>query len=81
MELLQAVTRARGQAKQRLVAVIQRQAPRDWKAAAWILERSFRDEYGKSWRGEPKDPLQPPATAPEMNYHYRFHPEPNGNGL
>jgi hypothetical protein len=61
-EFSQSVMRARGKAKQRLVAIIVRQAPRDWKAAAWILERGFRDEYGKAWRGEPD--LQPGPGEP-----------------
>ena len=33
----------------------------DWRAAAWILERSYREEYGKSWADEH------PAQRTELN--------------
>src|SRR5258707_357246 len=34
-------SRARGKAKQRLVRTIVKQAPNDWKAAAWILSHCW----------------------------------------
>jgi transposase len=75
VEFSQSVRRARAKAKQRLVAIIQRQAPRDWKSAAWLLERGFRAEYGKSWcddsqGGHGRDPVQ--TAAPIINVIYRF---------
>src|SRR5437868_33069 len=47
-----AVFRARGIAKTGLVAVIRKAAPDDWRAAAWILERSWPDEYARTERVE-----------------------------
>ena len=43
---------ARGFAKTSLVAVIRKAAPDDWRAAAWILERSWPDEYARTERIE-----------------------------
>src|SRR5438552_2368898 len=47
-----AVYRARAKAKAKLVRVITNQAPHDWRAAAWILERSWPDEYARTERVE-----------------------------
>ncbi len=35
-----------------LIDKIKAAAVEDWRAAAWILERSYREEYGKSWADE-----------------------------
>jgi type II secretory pathway component PulJ len=51
-----AVHRARAKAKEKLVRVIVKQAPRDWRAAAFILERSWPNEYARTERiGEQAD--------------------------
>ena len=42
-----AVHRARAKAKMKLVRVIIDQAPDDWGAAAWALERSYPKEYAR----------------------------------
>jgi len=42
-----AVHRARARAKAKLVRVIVKQAPRDWRAAAFLLERSWPKEYAR----------------------------------
>ena len=42
----------RAKAKAKLVRVITNQAPHDWRAAAWILERSWPDEYARTERVE-----------------------------
>jgi hypothetical protein len=47
-----AVFRARGIAKTKLIAVIREAALNDWRAAAWILERSWPDEYARTERVE-----------------------------
>jgi hypothetical protein len=47
-----AVNRARAKAKAKLVRVITKQAPRDWRAAAFILERSWPNEYARTERVE-----------------------------
>lgn len=49
LQFSQAVTRANARARVNLLARIQQSAKDgDWRAAAWILERRFRDEYGQS---------------------------------
>jgi hypothetical protein len=54
--------RARAKAKQKLTDIILKAAPDDWKAAAWLLEKLYPNEYGKAWRGEPD--LQPGPGEP-----------------
>ncbi len=48
----QAIAHARAKARQSLIKVVKEAAITDWRAAAWILERSYREEYGKSWADE-----------------------------
>ena len=45
-------SRARGKAKQRLVKTIVKQAPNDWKAAAWILSHCWPQEFSELVRNE-----------------------------
>jgi hypothetical protein len=51
----EAVSRARGRAKTKLVKVLVDAAPLDWRSAAWLLERGWPNEYGRTWR-EPTTP-------------------------
>ena len=53
-DLFVAVSRARAEAKRRLVARIVAAAEKDWKAAAWTLEKLFPAEYGVKAEVEPK---------------------------
>ncbi len=46
-ELLQAVARAEAACQLHLVALLQRHARNDWRAAAWLLERRWPDEWGQ----------------------------------
>jgi transposase len=46
-EFREAVHRAREEATTRLLRPIERQAPTDWRAAAWILERTRPDRFGR----------------------------------
>ena len=39
--------RARAEAALKLLLIIQRAAHTDWRAAAWILERRFPEDFGK----------------------------------
>ena len=47
MEFFDAVSRAKADSALRLVSQITLQAPTDWRAAAFLLERRFPDDYGK----------------------------------
>ena len=47
MEFFDTVSRARADSAMRLVSQITLQAPTDWRAAAFLLERRFPDDYGK----------------------------------
>ncbi len=57
------VTRARDQLKPKLVGFISNSATKDWRAAAWLLERYFRDEFGKTVTLEGGDPEKPVPIA------------------
>ena len=46
-EFYEAVERAKADSALRLVSQITLQAPADWRAAAFILERRFPDDYGR----------------------------------
>jgi hypothetical protein len=46
----QAVNRARARGKEKLVRLITDAAQSDWRAAAFLLERGWPNEYGKAWR-------------------------------
>ena len=45
--LFNAVERAKADSALRLISQITLQAPTDWRAAAFILERRFPDDYGR----------------------------------
>lgn len=59
-EFSEALTRAKGGSALRLVSIIQQQAPTDWRAAAWILERRFPRDFGRrmALTGEDGGPIQ-----------------------
>jgi hypothetical protein len=42
-----ATTRARAQSESQMIDVVMRSAPGDWRAAAWYLEHSHAERYGK----------------------------------
>ena len=46
-EFCDTVSRAKADSALRLVSQIMLQAPTDWRAAAFLLERRFPDDYGK----------------------------------
>lgn len=50
------VQRAEDEAEQILLATIQAQAPQDWKAAAWILERRRPQQWARTQRTELSGP-------------------------
>ncbi len=65
-EFSDALTRAKGESALRLIAIINRAAPVDWRAAAWILERRFPKDYGKEVleiTGEDGGPVQVEVAA------------------
>ena len=55
MEFFDAVERAKSDSALRLVSQITLQAPTDWRAAAFILERRFPDDYGRRTEVTGKD--------------------------
>lgn len=50
------VREAEAEATQRLFALIEAAAPKNWKAAAWMLERRYPDLFGKDVK-PPSRPL------------------------
>ena len=54
-EFCDAVSRAKADSALRLVSQITLQAPMDWRAAAFMLERRFPDDYGKRTEVTGKD--------------------------
>ena len=61
-EFVESVSRARVEAEVRNVALVQRAATGDWRAAAWFLERSLPAKYGKSTKVEHSGPEGGPIT-------------------
>lgn len=56
VDLFDAIENARAQAEVRNVALIQRAATTQWQAAAWWLERSFPQQFGRINRVEMSGP-------------------------
>jgi len=46
-EFRKAVEKARSEAEARTVAIVAKAMPDNWQAAAWWLERSFPDKWGR----------------------------------
>lgn len=61
-EFREAATRARAEAEARNVAIVQRAAGTDWRAATWYLERSFPTRYGRRDRIEHSGPEGGPIS-------------------
>lgn len=60
-EFYEAVKKARADAETRTVAIISNAMPTSWQAAAWWLERSFPDRWGRNvheHRGKDGGPVQ-----------------------
>lgn len=56
-------------AMQRLVRVVSDAGKKDWRASAWILERRFREEFGKPQHVENSGPVHPAmSVAPAVDY-------------
>jgi hypothetical protein len=53
---------ARATEETRLVAYVASAASKNWRAAAWILERRYPDRWGRGQREEP--PVVPSADDP-----------------
>lgn len=49
-EFSERLSRAEGKAAIQSLATIRAAAPQDWRAASWLLERRYPDEYGKRER-------------------------------
>ena len=56
------VEKARAESEARSVAVIANAAPKNWQAAAWLLERRWPERWARvSQRAEPEAPVTRPA--------------------
>lgn len=63
----EAVTRARAEGRAGLLAIIEKAArDGDWKAAAWKLERTAREHYGKARMDEPQPEARAGDEAPTL---------------
>lgn len=47
LEFVEAIKKARAEHKQNLLSKIQRHGNKQWQALAWVLERKYKDEFGK----------------------------------
>lgn len=47
LDFLEAVEKAEALAESRMLATVQAKAPKDWKAAAWFLERRYPERYAR----------------------------------
>lgn len=67
LEFLEAVEKARGEAEARAVAIVTRAAmDGTWQAAAWYLERTQPDRYGRRQRVEVDAKVETTKTPAEM---------------
>jgi hypothetical protein len=60
---LQATTRARGRARIKLVKVLVDASALDWRSAAWLLERGWPNEFGRTAERPLQEPLQTQAPT------------------
>ena len=71
-QFFHSVTRARARAKINFVANIRKAAPKDWKAAAWLLERMFPTEYGRTAPREETDKTTPDGMQPAVTLQVKY---------
>ena len=59
-EFTEAIKKAEAECKSRNIQIIQKAAITTWQAAAWWLERKYKDEYAlkTEFAGDKKNPLQ-----------------------
>jgi hypothetical protein len=62
-EFAASCARARATAKQKLTDIIVAAAPKDWKAASWLLEKLYPREYGRIVSPQPQPPPEPEQNA------------------
>jgi hypothetical protein len=65
LQFLDHIEKAKARGALVLLAQIKEAAKRDWRAAAWLLERRYPDSYGRHPRAEPifgEDAAPPPAS-------------------
>lgn len=75
----EAVQKARSEAEVRNVTLIQTAAKDNWQAAAWWLERSFFDRWGRKVKQElSSDPDKPLTITIKREIH---NPEPPPDGV
>jgi hypothetical protein len=62
VEFHTAYKKARAEAELDAVRVVLNAAPRSWQAAAWYLERTSPERWGRRQPSEPVDPANAPIT-------------------
>lgn len=68
IEFLEAVEKSRGEAEARAVAIVTRAAmDGTWQAAAWYLERTQPDRYGRRQRIDVEAKVETSKTPAEMS--------------
>jgi len=67
VQFFQGIVEAEAKAIHRNVMVIQQAARRDWKAAAWYLERRNKDEWGLVSRVEQAGPSGGPIEVKDVS--------------
>jgi hypothetical protein len=63
VEFSQACARAKATAKQKLTDIIVAAAPKDWKAACWLLEKLYPGEFGRIVSPQPQPPPETPVLS------------------
>lgn len=77
-EFSEAIKKAEADYKNALLAIIARDAQeRDWKAAAWLLERKYPEEYSRRDRVQ-ADVTTKGETTVRMEYFFSYDEETDG---
>ena len=74
-EFSESVTRARAKAAQRLVAIIQRAAPRDWRAASFLLSYMGLDDESSEEGSDLPLSIAPSLPAPVIKFTVEHAPD------
>lgn len=65
-EFRQAVREAEGRAGIKCLATIHKAAPESWQAAAWLMERRYPDQYGRTVQTQDQRSMQVNLTPEQL---------------